>query len=412
MERRLKVLISAYACEPGKGSEPEVGWQWATQMARYHDVTVLTRANNEAAIDAELKKHSHDWAPRFAYFDLKPAFQRFKKRFGMHNAYYSLWQRAASRVIADLVKRERFDLLHHVTYAGARYPTAVLRHGVPSIFGPVGGLESMTPGFLPWRHPGMLAEELARNAGNLWQEWGPSLKRKLTSATVVVASTPETQEAFARLGVESRLLPAIGLNCGEFAEREGKEKEAGHPLRLLFAGRLLYWKGVDLALRALAQSKTEATLTLVGDGKYLPALRDLARELHLEKQVEFCGQKTRGEVLRIYRDHDAFLYPSLHDSGGFTLIEAMASGLPPICLDCGGPGLAVTSESGLKIGLGRRSHVIGKLAEAIDQYAADPGLRVRHGQQARERIRAEYDWSKKAEKMDLWYREAVGTKDK
>ena len=54
MPKKLKVLISAYACEPNKGSEPEVGWQWALQMARYHDVTVLTRSNNRAGIEKEL----------------------------------------------------------------------------------------------------------------------------------------------------------------------------------------------------------------------------------------------------------------------------------------------------------------------------------------------------------------------
>ena len=55
MSKRLKVLISAYACEPGKGSEPEVGWQWALQMARHHDVTVLTRANNRQAIEPAIE---------------------------------------------------------------------------------------------------------------------------------------------------------------------------------------------------------------------------------------------------------------------------------------------------------------------------------------------------------------------
>ena len=69
MDKRLKVLISAYACEPGKGSEPEVGWQWALQMARFHDVTVLTRANNRASIEAEISRM--DGAkPKFIYFDL------------------------------------------------------------------------------------------------------------------------------------------------------------------------------------------------------------------------------------------------------------------------------------------------------------------------------------------------------
>ena len=50
----MKVLVSAYACEPGKGSEPGVGWQWVRQIARFHDTWVITRANNREKIEADL----------------------------------------------------------------------------------------------------------------------------------------------------------------------------------------------------------------------------------------------------------------------------------------------------------------------------------------------------------------------
>src|SRR5438445_7002045 len=96
---RLKVLISAYACEPGKGSEPEVGWQWALQMARFHDVTVLTRANNEPAI-AEGLRHCRGSVPRFVYHDLGGMWLALKRRCRAHNAYYRLWQRSARYVVA------------------------------------------------------------------------------------------------------------------------------------------------------------------------------------------------------------------------------------------------------------------------------------------------------------------------
>ena len=50
----MKILVSAYACEPGKGSEPGAGWLWARAAARRHEVWVLTRANNREAIEAAL----------------------------------------------------------------------------------------------------------------------------------------------------------------------------------------------------------------------------------------------------------------------------------------------------------------------------------------------------------------------
>src|SRR3954468_6504356 len=100
MAQRLKVLISAYACEPGKGSEPEVGWQWSLQMARFHDVTVLTRANNGPAIEGALAHlRGHQPLPRFVYHDRHKLLLGVKRRLGSVQLYYLLWQRSARRLI-------------------------------------------------------------------------------------------------------------------------------------------------------------------------------------------------------------------------------------------------------------------------------------------------------------------------
>src|SRR4051812_43085382 len=126
MAQRLKVLISAYACEPNKGSEPEVGWQWGLQMARFHDVVVLTRSNNRPAIEQALEAiRDRQPLPRFAYHDLGALFLDFKRRFKALKLYYLLWQRSAHRVVARLQEAHRFDLMHHVTFAAYRYPIAL-----------------------------------------------------------------------------------------------------------------------------------------------------------------------------------------------------------------------------------------------------------------------------------------------
>src|SRR5205814_8825033 len=95
MADRLKVLISAYACEPGKGSEPEVGWQWALQMARFHDVTVLTRSNNRASIEAGLGGLPHGQPlPRVVYHDRPEVMLSLKRRLKSAQLYYLIWQQS------------------------------------------------------------------------------------------------------------------------------------------------------------------------------------------------------------------------------------------------------------------------------------------------------------------------------
>src|SRR5712672_1266630 len=153
MSQRLKVLISAYACEPNKGSEPEVGWRWALEMARFHDVTVLTRANNRRAIEQSLEQlRGSRPLPQFVYHDEPAIILDFKKSFRATKLYYIIWQRSAREVIARLHKVNRFDLLHHVTFAAFRYPAAIWGHGIPCVWGPIGGIESVPFSFLPWSH--------------------------------------------------------------------------------------------------------------------------------------------------------------------------------------------------------------------------------------------------------------------
>jgi glycosyltransferase involved in cell wall biosynthesis len=403
---RSSVLLSAYACEPGKGSEPEVGWQWARQMARFHKVTVLTRANNEPAIAAALQGEGGPLSLRFIYHDLGSGWLRLKKRFGWHDGYYHLWQRSARGVIARLCRETHFDLLHHLTFAGARFPAAIAGHGVPAIWGPVGGFESMPANLLPWAHPRELGAEVLRNAANLWAEQSGSFARSAAAVCLTIASTRETAAILERAGLRHRLLPTIGLRVEDFHARESGPADR---LRLLFAGRLLYWKGVELALEALHASGPNATLAFAGEGPFLPSARALTARLGLGERVQFLGQVPRAELLALYGKYDALLFPSLHDTGGFVLLEAMASMLPVICLDCAGPALAVAEGCGVRVPLGSRAEVVARLATAIRTFADDPTLRRAQGRQARAHVREHYDWDRKGEQMDAIYREVLAS---
>lgn len=408
MHRRLRVLISAYACEPDKGSEPEVGWQWALQMARFHDVTVLTRANNQPGIEAKLATlRGQRPVPTFIYHEESSFLQGTKQRLSSLKLYYVLWQRSAREVIVRLHAQEKFDLLHHVTFAGFRYPTAIWGHGVPSVWGPIGGIESVPWRLLPWRHPAALVAEIKRNLHNLLQS-GPFqvMPRRARASTVILACTPEMQAAFVRHGAPAQLMATIGLDCGTIPFTPKIPRSTG-PLRLLFVGNLITLKGIDFAIHALCESGTTATLTLIGSGEMKDSARRLAERLGVGKRVEFLGKLPRPEVLRRYADFDAFIFPSLHDTGGYAVIEAMLNELPVICLDCGGPALAVQPDCGIKVPLGSRQAVRAGLANAIRRYDQDRALLQQHGQAARRHILAHYDWGQKGEQMNAIYERAT-----
>jgi glycosyltransferase involved in cell wall biosynthesis len=408
MAQRLKVLISAYACEPHKGSEPEAGWQWALQMARFHEVTVLTRSNNRPAIEAALANlHQRQPVPHFVYHDLHPLLLLLKRRLGGIKTYYLLWQKSARKIVEGLHAVNPYDLMHHVTFAGYRYPIAIWGHGVASIWGPIGGIESIPAPLLPWHHPLSLGYEVLRNFSNVIQATPYYvLPRRAHATTLILASTREMQNTFIKLGFAAELMPTIGLRPADlpYAPRPATK---GGPLKLLFVGNIITLKGIDLALEALSQSETTATLALIGDGTYLQPARERTRRLGLEGRVTFLGRLPREQVLNTYGQYDVFLFPSLHDTGGYAVIEAMFNELPVLCLDCGGPAIAVQAGCGFRVPLGSRAKVIAGLAGAIRSYDRDRELVRTQGRAAREVILKQYDWDIKGEQMNARYQEVV-----
>jgi glycosyltransferase involved in cell wall biosynthesis len=115
---------------------------------------------------------------------------------------------------------------------------------------------------------------------------------------------------------------------------------SGGPPTMLYAGRLLPWKGVRLAMMAL-ELLPEWRLIICGSGADEARLRRLAtRRRDLMERIDFRGWVAREELGRIMREEaDVFVFPSLHDHAGFAVAEATAAGLPAVCLNRGGPRL-------------------------------------------------------------------------
>ncbi len=144
----MKVLVSAYACEPGKGSEPEVGWQWVRQIARFNETWVITRANNRPLIEEGLRNEPNSDL-HFVYVDL-PAWARFwkKGRRGVH-LYYYIWQYLAHRRSKKLTKQIHFHIAHHITFINMYMGPLLALLDVPFVWGPIGANPDIPRRFYP-----------------------------------------------------------------------------------------------------------------------------------------------------------------------------------------------------------------------------------------------------------------------
>jgi glycosyltransferase involved in cell wall biosynthesis len=400
---RLRILLSAYACEPDKGSEPGLGWDLVMGLAQVADVHVVTRANNRRPTEEALSRISRQHVPIFHYFDLPEACLRFKRLTRSHRWYYNVWQQRVQPLVRQVILENRLEVAHHATFASFRYSTAVCGHGVPVVWGPVGGAEQTPWNLLPWKYPVSLRYELLRNLSNtIFLSTARRQARHWNQYSAVLASTRETQSMFASAGIRAKLMPAIGLGEPSNVSR----KSAPGALRLLFVGPLHYLKGVQFVIDALAGTE-DICLTVVGSGPFESKLRELARRRHVQDKVRFTGQMPQAELKNMYVSHAVFVFPSLHDSGGMAVLEAMNSELPVICLDCGGPALSVSDRCGFKIPLGSRHSITLGIRNAIRQYQDDRSLVEKHGRAARERIKSDYTWPAKIDALLDIYRQVL-----
>lgn len=143
----MKILGSAYACWPQEGSEPGIGWNWAKEMARFHDVWIVTRSNNREFIEGALNDKI---LPKFnwIFVDLPSVIKYLKIERKSRNLYYYLWQLFSFFKVRKIHKIQNFELIHHMTYGNYWRPVFLTLLGSKIIWGPVGGGESTPKKFL------------------------------------------------------------------------------------------------------------------------------------------------------------------------------------------------------------------------------------------------------------------------
>lgn len=369
----MKILISAFACLPNAGSEGGVGWRWAEEWARDHEVVVITDVSRRAAIESHLALHPLI-NPRFVYF--RPWWLGWMPLNSLTaQVLYQFWQIALLPFVRHLHDVEQFDLAHHVSYGVFRQPSLIGHAGIPLVFGPVGGGEDA-----PWRlkHSLSLAARgraLLRSLLNSFARIDPLLRWGLKGCALILAKTGDTANALPA-GFAEHAIVALEIGTVPRADVTPRKAPAGRPLRLLYAGRLLGWKGIHLGLAAIARARAEGVnveFDVVGSGPYEARLRHQAEVLGIWEAVRWFPSIPQTELFARYREVDAVLFPSLHDSSGNVVVEALSFALPVICLDLGGPAEIVTDQSGCVVrtsGLDEAG-VIVRMAGAIKRLAGD-----------------------------------------
>ncbi|CAO3363115.1 glycosyltransferase family 4 protein [Azospirillum melinis] len=227
--------------------------------------------------------------------------------------------------------------------------------------------------------------------GWLWRRSSAVVANSDGLAVLARSFAPDQSIAIIPNGVDAtRFSPA---DAGPLDPMIVDDGNAGDRLSLLFVGRVVRQKGLDVLFEALASlpatTRSRIGLTIVGDGPARPELEAQAARLALSERIVFRGWLGRDELPAAYRAADAFVFPSRDEGMPNVVLEAMAAGLPVVATRiAGNRDLVVEEETGLMLD----ADDTPALAAALARLAEDPALRRRLGEGGRRRVVEHFSW--------------------
>jgi glycosyltransferase involved in cell wall biosynthesis len=404
----MKILLSAFSCEPGRGSEPGKSWNWAYELAiAGNEVWVLTSSIGKPAIEAFLTSTPVPGL-RFVYIE-RPQIPTFAGPFRVLLQHIR-WQWYALDVARDLNEKIDFDVVHHISFGSIHLGSQLWRLGKPFVFGPVGGGQVAPRGFRRYFRGGWMAELLRSVVVRYLTGAVLAARSTISNADLVLVANQETREWAVRLGGRNVVyMSSGGIARSLLADPAERRRDDPSCLKILWAGRLLPRKGVLLALEALALVDPSLNIrcTILGggeQGRYLPSW---IKRLGLEDRVNWRGQVPWIEAIEAFRKHDVFIFTTLRETEGVQLLEAMAGGAAIVTLDHHGPHMAVPNSAGIKVPVTTAVETVAALARALERLAREPETVEAMGL-AGMKWAAENTWEKKVAKAIEYYPTLIG----
>lgn len=391
-DNRHRILLSAYACEPNKGSEPGVGWNWATHLADYFEVYVITRKNNQRCIEEYLKNHPVENI-HFYYHDCMNWMKKAKRLPNGIFLYYKRWQSEILPLAECIVREEKIELVHHITFNEFRTPGKFYRIGIPFVWGPIGGGQFYSPTFKNafFRKSDVVKEYVRNGINRIYLGCSKDIKQTVQNAAAILIADQSTEMVMPQTREYIRLLETgYNLNRNEikkYTKRNDKD------IKLLWVGGIWPRKGLKLLLDALGNSQfRNFQLDVIGSGNDMVYCKRLVETYGLHEHIHFLGSLPYDEVNEHYDNADVFIFTSLRDTSGNVVLEAMSHGLPVVALNHHGVGEIVTGETGMLIEVSSYVQMQQDIINAIQYYQNNRNILETQGRAGRKRLEDVYSW--------------------
>lgn len=388
----MRVLISAFAFSPYKGSECAVGWNICKELAKLHDVTVLfgdVQGDRRSLHDFErycgCRSGVFDvdgihavYVPAGRVISLIERIHHYPGLWMLYYLAYNLWQRKAYRVAKRLCREQGYDIVHQLNMIGYREPGYMWKLGIPFVWGPVGGGSNEPFAFRSFFSWSGGVRVFARTVCNEIQKrfnWRARHAARLASKIWAVTEA------------DYRMIHGIWrVECEKMVETGTLIRHEGHvhswvkdeTLCIVWSGIHSSRKALPILLHALARldsdQRERIRVDILGEGPETGEWKSLSRSLKVDGNLIWRGRLDHESALAVMNSGHLFAFPSIKEGTPHVVLEALSLGLPVICHDACGMGLIVTNECGIKIPLKDPKTSVMGFAGAIRRLIDSPEL--------------------------------------
>ena len=371
----MKILISAYACNPYRGSEPGVGWNAVCNIAKRHEVYVLTDVRNQEAWDHARERGEVPEGVSGVRF------LRKREKMSQHRllAHMQSWRSYGDfmNVVHDAAlkwhREVDFDLCHQLTIASWRLPSKLWMLPIPFVWGPIGGAGHIPAAFRSSLGLSGRAFEKARDIQTLLAARSQDFRRCVERSRVVIAANDETFDFLSSYRDEQTMLKVpVAFLANEKIERfdRGDLARRDGPMRLFAGGNMIGSKGLAMAVEALASIRDEGVefhYTIAGGGPSISEAKRLVDRHQLGNSVRFHPGFQGEDYIWELKQSDIYFLPSLRETTPVTLQEAILAGCYPIVADASAAGEMVRRVGGKAVAAKSPKLMVSGLALALHE---------------------------------------------
>jgi glycosyltransferase involved in cell wall biosynthesis len=409
MHKKLKILISCYACSPVRGSEPGMGWSFVLGLSKQHEVHVIVEKEKwEKDINAYLQLHPNN---NLKFYFIQKQRNRFLRKIWppSYYWYYKIWQKEALALAEKLEDKENFDAVHQLNMVGYREPGFLWEMKKPFVWGPIGGTENV-----PWKLFSLFNFSGkvfygGRNIINSFQTKylkRPKLAAQHKQATLI-AATPDIKKAIKKLWKsDAVIIPEIG--AVDFPQIHINKRSPKEPLKIIWSGQHTSGKALPILLKSLALLNKNILweLHVLGVGAETKNWKNLANHLKINNNCVWYGWLEKKEAFNVMKNGHFLAITSLKDLTSSVIIEGISLGLPIVTLDHCGFSFVVDDTCGIKIPVDNPDKIFINFKIAVAKLYQNENYRLTLAEGALKRAQ-DFSWEKKIEQLNEVYQKLI-----